>query len=200
MACFEGRQTRDLVPNLPFTSKVAVLAIMAAHNKDVLDEVFATLKQRREMWRCMELWYVVMKPLCYLIEFHAIPIAAFRASCVCILKYMIDLKYIHKNYPLYGSVPCCLPMPPSLLFLLISKDRVDFMMELRFALEVAQSRSLPALLCRFLLSPKRRIFPPNKNNALMSFGTCGGFEHWPWFLRHARPKYMFAEYDVYIYI
>ena len=34
-------------------------------------------------------------------------------------------------------------MPPSLLFLLISKDRVDFMMELRFALEVAQSRSLP---------------------------------------------------------
>ena len=117
---------------------------------------------------------------------------------------MIGLKYIHKNYPLYSSLPpktsfpCCFSMPPSLPFLPISKDRVDFMMELRFALEVAQSRSLPALLCRFLLSPERRIFPPNKNNALMSFGTCGGFEHWPWFLRHARPKYMFAE--IYIYI
>lgn len=108
---FWGQADWDLVPNLPFTSKVAVLAIMAAHNKDVRDEVFATLKQRREMWRCMELWYVVMKPLRYLIEFHAIPIAAFRASCVCILKYMIDLKNIHKNYPLYSSVPCCLPMP-----------------------------------------------------------------------------------------
>ena len=64
---------------------------------------------------------------------------------------------MYSIYPLYSSVPPNIfsmlpPYAAFLPFLPISKDRVDFMMELRFALEVAQSRSLPGFFfCRFFL-------------------------------------------------
>ena len=74
-------------------SKVAVLAIMAAHNKDVRDEVFATLKRQGSNNVEVEVVgfsrvsdaeihpYVILKPFRYhRVEFQAIHITAFRAS------------------------------------------------------------------------------------------------------------------------